>query len=123
MRPFRNKYGAKRTRVGQVTYDSKAEAGRAQELAWLERAGEITQLEEQPRWDFPINGNLLKIRSARYQNGRTVTYRADFAYRDKTGELVVEDVKGMDTEGSRLRRALMEAVHGIQVRVVKKVKR
>ena len=41
-KPSRNKYGAKKTIVGDVKFDSKKEAQRWMELQLLERAGEIS---------------------------------------------------------------------------------
>ena len=45
-------------------------------------------------------------------------YVADFVYRDSAGQMVVEDVKGVRTQGYRIKRHLMLAVHGIEVREV-----
>ena len=44
-----------------------------------------------------------------------VKYKADFRYIEK-GETVVEDVKGMRTPVYNLKRHLMKAVHGIEIR-------
>jgi Protein of unknown function (DUF1064) len=49
---------------------------------------------------------------------RAVEYRADFVYRDKVGELVVEDAKGVRTKDYVIRRKLMLSVHGIRIREV-----
>jgi hypothetical protein len=110
-----NKFGAVRTRVDGRTFASKAEAGRYGELQLLAKAGLIADLECQPAWTFEINGRLLKI------GARAVRYTADFAFTDRaTGERVVEDVKGRITNDAQLRIALMEAIHGITVRLVGK---
>ena len=44
-------------------------------------------------------------------------YKADFTYFDdrQGGEFVVEGVKGFRTEGYKIKRHLMKAVHGIEV--------
>lgn len=85
-----NKYGAKRTQVGDIWFASKAEAARYSELLLLKKAGEITDLETQvPFW---LHVNNLPI-------GK---YVADFTYAHKaTGEKIVEDVKGGSWKGSR----------------------
>jgi len=46
-----------------------------------------------------------------------VRYKADFTYFDDTkgGAFVVEDTKGFRTEGYKLKRHMMKAVHGIEV--------
>jgi len=43
----RSKYRNRKTVVDGITFDSKREAARWQELKLLERAGEITELERQ----------------------------------------------------------------------------
>lgn len=102
-----NKYGARRTwsELCQRAFDSRAEAVRGEELRVLELAGEITDLVYQPQWELSDNPR--------------VTYRADFAYTMSDGVRVVEDVKGRDTEASRVRRAWLKQRHGIDVRIVR----
>ncbi|MDD3747626.1 MAG: DUF1064 domain-containing protein, partial [Anaerostipes sp.] len=43
-----SKYGARKTVIDGITFDSKREAKRYQELKLLEQAGEISYLELQP---------------------------------------------------------------------------
>ena len=62
---------------------SAKERKRAWELRMMERAGEISLLQEQVRYE------LLP----RQQGERAVIYIADFVYW-KNGKMVVEDVKG-----------------------------
>lgn len=111
----RSKFGAERAtaRDGR-RFASKAERDRYEDLRALEAAGEIRGLTCQPAWHFPIDGTLLTI------GGRKVRYTADFLYVDcRTGATVVEDVKGVMTRDAVLRIALMRAVHGIEVQLVK----
>lgn len=101
-----NKYRARRTTRGGRTYDSAKEARRAGELRILERAGVIRNLREQVRYELQgANGPI------RYRSGRVAVYVADFVYedRDHGWATVIEDVKGMDTPLSKLKRAIMEA--------------
>lgn len=102
----RNKFGAVKTTVNGIVFDSKAEAGRYQTLVMLQRAGEITGLELQPVF-------LLTVGS------RTVArYYADFRYAvASTGEIVVEDVKSPPTRTPlyRLKKAWAEALYGIRI--------
>lgn len=99
-----NKYGAVRTEVDGVTFDSKAEAKRWQELRWLEDAGEIRDLVRQQRYDLVVNG--VKV----------TTYVADFVYFDHaTNRRVVEDTKGVKTAVYRLKKQLMKAIYGITI--------
>src|SRR6185437_9515057 len=111
----RSKFGAEPTIVDGIRFASKAEARRYGELRRLERAGEISQLECQPKWKFSVNGVPVLIRSEGYPNGRQASFKADFRYFDaKDGRMVVEDVKGgraTRTEAYALRKALLEAMH------------
>jgi hypothetical protein len=99
------KYRNVPTEVDGVLYSSKAEARRAQELALLQRAGKISHLRRQPRFPIEINGH------------KVATYVGDFVYLEN-GKETVEDVKGVLTDVFRIKRALMKAVLGIDVKVV-----
>lgn len=103
MMPRPPKYGNRKTVVDGITFDSAKEAKRYGELKVLQRAGEITSLELQPRFPIVING--VKV----------CTYVADFYYVDEIGSLVVEDCKGFKTREYILKRKLMKAVHGIDI--------
>jgi hypothetical protein len=113
------KYGAKSVVLDGHRFPSKAEAKRYGELKLLQKAGEITGLELQPKFPLVLpNGAEILIRSDRYPNGRKAVYRADFAY-FTPARRVVEEVKGMDTMESRLRRAVVEAIYGIRIEVIR----
>jgi hypothetical protein len=102
-----SKYGNKKTVIDGITFDSKKEAGRYQELRLLERAGEIAHLELQPRYAIEING--VKV----------CTYVADFRYTPKGGgKEIIEDVKGMKTPVYNLKKKLMKAVKMIEIREI-----
>jgi hypothetical protein len=100
-----SKFRSKRTEVDGVAFDSKREAGRWVELRLLERAGRISGLRRQVRFPLTVNGQLV------------ATYVADFVF-EENGETVVEDAKGVCTRDYLLKRKLMKAVHGVEVREV-----
>lgn len=101
----RSKYGNKRTVVGGEKYDSAKEARRGQDLILLQQAGEICELSRQVRFDLKVKGHLI------------CAYVADFTYRDKTKPgLTVEDVKGVRTREYIIKKRLMKAIHGIEVK-------
>ena len=100
-------------------FDSVREHDRYVDLKLLEGQGKITELELQPKYWLKSGKNDIKIRSDRYPNGRRTSYTADFRYVDDLGITHVEDVKGMDTNVSRLRRAIVEAQSGIRVEIVR----
>ena len=98
-----HKYRAKKAVVDGIKFDSKAEAARYRELKLLEKAGLITNLELQPK--FELQPGFEKD-GAKY---RAITYTADFKYFDvETGQVVVEDVKGYRTQQFELRKKMFE---------------
>lgn len=107
-KPKRNKYGAKRTVVDGILFDSKAEAARYGYLKARQEKGEISHLELQPSFKiYDRHGNPI-----RYDSGRQAVYKADFAYFDPAqNKRVVEDVKSKATRTPvyKLKKALVEA--------------
>lgn len=104
-----NKYGSKKTEVDGVTFDSKKEAKRYQELRILEKAGEITDLRRQVKFVL-IPSQRIDGRVAE----RAVEYKADFVY-TQDGQTIVEDTKGFRTKDYIIKRKLMLWVHGIKI--------
>ena len=104
-----NKYGAKRMKADGITFDSKLEYNRYQQLKLLERAGEITGLE--------YHKKFLIIPKSRF--GDNVFYEADFFYFEK-GKAVVEDTKSKATVTAayKLKKRLLAETHGIVIREV-----
>lgn len=101
------KYGNKRVAVEGGKADSKAEAGRYQDLLLLQKAGEIRGLKLHERFSLDVNGVHI------------CTYVADASYYDVRRELrVVEDTKGARTPMYRVKKALMLACHGITIEEV-----
>lgn len=115
--------------VGGIEFDSKREAERWGELLMLERAGVITDLERQVKFELipkqvetvPRYGKTGK----RLKDGERVVekscdYIADFAY-TRGGERVVEDAKGYRDPSSAsyakfvIKRKLMLWKYGIKV--------
>ena len=85
-RPSRkSKYGAKRTMVDGVLFDSKAEGAYYSMLKMREKAGEVSAVELQR--PFPILGPKGEL---------ICTYKADFCFWDhKADRFRVVDVKGV----------------------------
>ena len=98
---MRNKYGARKV----TAPDSQKEYHRWCELRLLERAGRISGLQRQVKYEL-----IPK------QNGeRACTYVADFVYYED-GKLVVEDSKGHKTEAYKIKKKLMLWVHNIKIK-------
>lgn len=105
-----SKYRARKTVVDGITFDSKREAKRYQELKLLERAGAIRDLKRQVRYElipaFDVDG----------KHYRPTSYVADFVYTDcKTGTEVVEDVKGVRTDVYRLKSKMFAHKFGVVI--------
>ena len=101
------KYRAQPTIVDGIRFHSKGEARRYSELRLLELAGEISNLELQPR--FEIVGPIPR---------KVASYFADFSYFEDSRR-VVEDFKGHDTPLSKLKRKLVETIYGITITVTR----
>ena len=101
-----NKYHAKRTysELCGRFFSSQAEARRGEELALMERAGEIKGL----RYQFPF---VLSIKPK-------ITITLDFVYVED-GELIYEDVKGVLTRDSRTKLAWLKAKYNIVVKLIR----
>ena len=115
----KNKYHAKQTVLDGIRFASKSEALRWRYLKDLEKLGMISDLKRQVKFPLAIciDGTDYVIRS---QNGHCRFYLADFEYTDlKTKKKIVEDVKGIDTPVSKLKRDIVKAFYGVIVHIVK----
>lgn len=117
------KYHAQKDRRGGLTFDSRAEAKRFDQLMLRLRAGEIRNLKLQVRYCLQeaytaLNGERV----------RSIDYIADFVYERKTapdanGDVywlpVVEDVKGMRTHDFAIKAKLFRSRYGFPITEVK----
>ncbi len=76
----RHKYGAKKTLVDGILFDSMGEANRYRQLKLLESAGKIKDLTLQPKFKITV----------------PKTYKADFQY-ILDDKVIIEDFKGFKT--------------------------
>ena len=133
----KTKLGNKKCVLDGIEFDSRREAGRYRELKLLERAGKITDLCLQVRYEL-IPAAFEEVPTGEvYKRGERkgepkykrvcvehgVDYIADFVYLED-GNTVVEDAKGYrDPESATykvfvLKRKLMLYLHGIRVKEV-----
>lgn len=104
-----NKYGAKKTEIDGLRFDSKAEAKFYTRLKLREKAGEVSAVELQR--PFPVLGPKGEL---------ITTYKADFAFWDHSEDRFrVIDVKGVETPVFKLKRKLVRAFCGVEIEVVK----
>lgn len=100
-----HKYGAKKTTVDGIKFDSKAESKRYEELKLLEKAGKIKDIVLQPK--FTLQPSFTKG-DKKYQ---AIKYKADFAYYDiEECKQVIEDVKGYKTKEYLIKKKMFEYV-------------
>lgn len=96
-----SKYFNQKTTIDGYKFDSKAEGRRYKELKILEKTGIIKNLELQPR--YLLQNSFKKGKKTH----RKIEYVADFRYIEK-GKIVVEDVKGKETDVFKIKRKLFE---------------
>jgi hypothetical protein len=102
-----SKYRNQPVEIDGHRFASKAEGKRYQELMLLVKAGEIINLELQPRYPMAVNGEKI------------CTYVADFAYDGRTGlDHHVEDVKGIQTDAFRIKAKLFKAIYGRDIELI-----
>lgn len=106
-----NKFGAKKTIIGDLKFDSKKEADYYCKLVLLKNAKEeserVIDIELQPRFDIIINDVNIGF------------YKADFKVKYADGKEKVIDVKGHKQGCAyqlfRLKKKLVEALYNIQI--------
>ena len=120
---YPSKYGAKKTEVDGIQFDSQKEARRYSQLKLLERTGEISDLRRQVKFVLiPAQREPDRVgkRGGRIQGKlleREVAYIADFVYIEN-GEMIVEDAKGFRTKEYVIKRKLLLWVHGLRIKEV-----
>lgn len=97
------KYNAKKVVIDGIEFDSTWEGKRYSQIKILEKSGEVKDLKLQVPFRLEVNDSLI------------CTYIADFVYLED-GKQVVEDAKGVKTPEYLLKKKLMKAIHGIEIR-------
>lgn len=117
-----SKYHNKKTVVDGIEFDSKKEGNRYRELLLLERAGAISNLQRQVKYELlPAQYRPVFDKKTRKWKDRCVerecSYVADFVYQ-QDGETVVEDTKGFRTKDYILKRKMLLYFHGIRIKEI-----
>lgn len=122
---MRNKYGNKKAKHDGIIFDSRRERSRYIALSALQRAGEISDLRMQVSFELipavyeTVEKQLkTKVKMVERCVQRATHYIADFVYKDKDGNMVVEDSKGMKTKEYILKKKMMRAFLGIEIKEV-----
>ncbi|UPS09899.1 DUF1064 domain-containing protein [Lactococcus lactis] len=108
----KSKYGAKKTTVDGIVFDSKAES-----IYYLQHKNDkrMTMQEKFVLMDkFRLNGKLY----------REIAYKADFVFRNENNEILkVVDVKGVLTTEFKIKAKLFANRYGIPITIAKKIAR
>ena len=110
------KYNNRQINYDGMVFDSVKEYCRWDELKLLERAGKISGLQRQVKFELipaqRIGGKVVE---------HACRYVADFVYTEN-GKIVVEDVKGYKKGAAytifTIKRKLMLQVHGIRIKEI-----
>ncbi|MEH7651990.1 DUF1064 domain-containing protein [Bacillus safensis] len=107
-----NKYGARKTVVDGITFDSKAEAKYYEHLKWLKQTKQIKDFSLQPRFELQ---EAFKKNSKTF---RKIEYIADFEVTKLDGSKEVIDIKGMETKEFAIKRKLYERKFDTPLKVI-----
>jgi hypothetical protein len=97
----RRKYGNTKTEIDGIKFDSKKEAHRYIDLSIMVKAGLISDLKLQHKF------NLVPSQKGGIRKELPVSYTADFVY-TKDGKTIIEDCKGVKTIQYIIKRKLMK---------------
>lgn len=125
-----NKYHARKIERDGQTFDSVKEYRRFRILQDMQESGTITDLQRQVKFVLvPAQREPDRIgpRGGKKPGPvieKELAYIADFTYKDASGALIVEDVKGYkNTKGGAygafvVKRKLMLYIHGVRIKEV-----
>ena len=100
-----SKYGARKTTVDNIKFDSRAEAAYYSKLKLLKQGKQIKDFECQP--EFQLLPPFRKGKKAY----RGIKYVADFRIEHLDGSIEIVDVKGVKTSVYQLKRQLFESMY------------
>lgn len=98
----KSKFGNRKKMLDGLTFDSTREARRYQDLALMQKAGQIIDLRRQVPYPIRINGIHV------------CDWLADFVYRQQN-RIIVEDCKGHKTDIYKLKKKMVEAEYGFRI--------
>ncbi|WP_445429252.1 DUF1064 domain-containing protein [Bacillus atrophaeus] len=107
-----NKYGARKTQVDGITFDSRAEAKYYEQLKWLKVSKQIKDFKLQPRF---------LLQEAFKKNGKTfrkIEYIADFEVHNLDGSIEIIDIKGVETKEFAIKRKMYERNYEIPLKIL-----
>ena len=111
-----NKYGAKRTYIDGLVFDSKREAQYYKDYRLLVKSGEIKSMTLQPTFVL-----LAKCKNAEGKTIRSIKYSADFKLEYPDGRIEIIDVKSEATKKNAvymLKKKLFESKYPYVIKEV-----
>jgi hypothetical protein len=99
----KRKYSNVKCEYDGIKFDSLREMRRYKHNLLRLQAGEITEIELQPRFDIIINGKFCGF------------YKGDFKLTLPNGDIVIEDSKGMKTVVYNLKKKIIQAMYSITI--------
>lgn len=110
----RSKYGNRKCTMDGISFDSVKEMNRYCDLKYMLLGGEIHDLEVHKPFELQE-----AFRDAEGKWVRAITYEADFVYKDKDGNMIIEDVKSKATKtpAYNIKKKMM-AYRGLIIREV-----
>lgn len=105
----KNKYGAQKTELDGLVFDSKKESVQWAKFCRMEAAGLISNLKRQTALEFYVKGKKM------------FTYKPDMEYDTPDGVHHYVDVKSEITAKNpvfRLKRKIIEAEYGIAIEII-----
>lgn len=122
---MKSKYHNKKVEYDGITFDSKKEKNRYVALKLLQQSGEISDLRLQVPFELipaiyedEIVRLKTKTKVVKKCVQKSVKYVADFVYKDHHGYEIVEDSKGLRTKEYVLKKKMMRAFFGIEIKDV-----
>lgn len=118
------KYRNKKVEYEGIVFDSLKEKRRYCQLQLLEKQGTISALRLQVPYELipaiyqdEVIQLKTKVKTKRRCVQRATTYVADFVY-EMDGKTIVEDTKGFRTKEYELKKKMMRAFLGIEIKEI-----
>ena len=119
-----SKYGNCKEVINGIEFQSRKEARRYRDLFLLLKAGEISDLRMQVKYILipaQREPDIIGPKGGRKPGKlieKELSYYADFRYKDKDGNVIVEDAKGFRNEKYIVKRKLLLWLFGIRIKEI-----
>jgi hypothetical protein len=115
LKPARSKYGAKKTVIDGIQFDSQSEGRYYEELVRQKGEGLIKDFTLQPQFtlldSFELNGKKI----------RPIKYIADFEVHHFDGRVDIIDIKGIETPDFKIKKKLFQSKFNRELICLKRI--